>query len=82
MATSWPDAASNSPPTIEEPLINGVSPAALADFGAAVTADPKAGEAGFAVNTHWQGGSRSRAQVSCYYLRWAGTRYQPGGHQM
>jgi hypothetical protein len=27
-------------------------------------------------------GSRSRALVSCYYLRWAGTRYQPEGLQV
>src|SRR6516225_8476568 len=48
--------------------MNGINTTALADFAAAVTADPKAGEARFAVSTHWQGGSRSRAHVSSYHL--------------
>ena len=48
--------------------MNGINTTALADFAAAVTADPKAGEARFAVTTHWQGGSRSRAHVSSYHL--------------
>jgi len=48
--------------------MNGIDTTALAGFAAAVTADPKAGEAHFAVTTHWQGGSRSRAHVSSYHL--------------
>jgi hypothetical protein len=48
--------------------MNGINTTALADFAAAVTADPKAGEARFAVDTHWQGASRSRAHVSSYHL--------------
>jgi uncharacterized OsmC-like protein len=48
--------------------MNGINTTTLADFAAAVTADPKAGEARFSVTTHWQGGSRSRAHVSSYHL--------------
>jgi len=48
--------------------MNGIDTTALADFAAAVAADPKAGEARFTVTTHWQGASRSRAHVSSYHL--------------
>ncbi|MEV8631002.1 OsmC family protein [Streptosporangium sp. NPDC051023] len=48
--------------------MNGIDTTALTDFATAVTADPKAGEARFAVDTHWQGGTRSRAQVGSLRL--------------
>jgi len=48
--------------------MNGINTTALADFAAAVAADPKVGEARFAVDTHWQGASRSRAHVSSFHL--------------
>ena len=59
--------------------MNGINTTALADFAAAVTADPKAGEARFAVDTHWQGASRSRAHVSSYYLAEPAPRTGPTG---
>jgi OsmC-like protein len=48
--------------------MNAISTTALAGFAAAVTADPKAGEARFAARTRWQGGSRSRAHVTSHHL--------------
>ncbi|WP_155247398.1 hypothetical protein [Salinispora arenicola] len=48
--------------------MNGIDTSAHAGFAASVTADPKTSAAGFAVDTHWQGGTRSRSQISSYHL--------------